>query len=100
MTKVTEYSKAKVMNAKISVTTIMTKALTRTSISSALSRGCWWLLDNHLSRISFNFLLQDRGYKIFWASLIKLTAGLLALLSAEVVWILAKIAILVVVAPR
>jgi len=83
------------MNANMSVTMTITKALTLISISSALSRGLLGLGVSSLSRISFNFLLQDRGYKIFRASLIKLAARFLALGSAEVVRILAKIPVLI-----
>ena len=58
VTNVTEYSRAKVMKQKISVTITMTKALTLTSISPAVSRGLSFR--NSLVRKSFNFLLQNR----------------------------------------
>jgi len=51
------------------------------------------------SRISFNFLLQYRGYEVFWAVLSELTTGMLTLSRTEVVRVLAKIAVLIV-APR
>ena len=93
VTKVTEYSKAKVINAKMSVTMMTTNARTRTSISSALRRAL--LLDRSLSRISFNFFLQDRGYKILGASLRKLAGGVLTLFVFEVRRVLAMVAVAV-----
>ena len=89
VTNVTEYSSAKVMKQKISVTMTMTNALTRTSISSAVNRGL--LLSRSLSSNSFNFLLQYRGYKVFGTVLVELTPGLLASCIREVVGVLAKI---------
>jgi len=74
------------INAKINVTTTTTKALTSASISSA-DRRSLRLLSNR-SRGSFNFLLQDWGYKIIRAGLVKLTSRLLALSRAEVIRVL------------
>ena len=76
VTNVTEYSRANVMKQKINVTMMITNALTRTSISSAVNRGL--LLSRSLSRKSFNFLLQYRGYKVFRAVLVELASGFLA----------------------
>jgi len=83
-----------VINAKMSVTMMTTNARTRTSISSALRRAL--LLDRSLSRISFNFLLQDRGYKILGASLRKLAGGVLTLFVFEVRRVLACVAVTIV----
>ena len=93
VTKVTEYSKAKVIKQKINVTMMMTKALTRTSISSAVNRGL--LLSRILSRKSFNFFLQNRGYKVFRAILVEFASWLLTSCLRKMIWILAKISIAV-----
>ena len=77
------------MNAKISVTMMITKARTRTSISSAVNRSLGLL--NRANNSSFNFLLQNGCYEIFWAGLVKLTSRLLALSRAEVIRVLAII---------
>jgi hypothetical protein len=77
------------------VTTTMTKDRVRASISSAVNRSRLGLGVNRSNRISFNFLLQYRGYKVFWAVLSKLTTGLLATSITEVVRVLAKVAVLV-----
>jgi uncharacterized membrane protein YciS (DUF1049 family) len=47
------------------------------------------------SRISFNFLLQYGGYKVFGAVLSEFTAGLLALSRIKMIWILAIISIFI-----
>ena len=77
------------MNAKISVTMMITKARTRTSISSADRRSLGLL--NRANNSSFNFLLQNGGYEIFWAGLVKFTSRLLALSGAEIIRVLAII---------
>ena len=77
----------------------MTKALVRASISSAVSRGLL-LGVSRSSSSSFNFLLQYWGYKVFGTVLGKFTTGMLTLSRAEVVWVLAVIAVLIVVATR
>jgi hypothetical protein len=79
------------MNAKISVTMMITKARTRTSISSAVSRSLGLL--NRANNSSFNFLLQNRCYEIFGAGLVKLTSRLLTLSGGKVIRILAIIPI-------
>ena len=86
-TKVTEYSKAITMNAKISVTTMTTKPQTRVSICSTLRRcgGLGW----------FNFLLQYWCYKIFRTGLGEQTSRLLTLRQSKVIWVLTSISITV-----
>jgi hypothetical protein len=71
----------------------MTNARTRTSISSAVNRGL--LLSRILSRKSFNFFLQNRGYKVFGAVLIELTSRLLTSLGRKMIGVLAVVSIAV-----
>jgi len=72
---------------------MITKDRTLISISSALSRSLGLL--RNASRSSFNFLLQNGGYKIFRAVLIEFTQRLLASLRLEIVRVLAKIPVLI-----
>jgi len=82
------------MKARIRVTTMITNDRTLISISSALSRSL--LLLRSARRISFNFLLQNRGYQIFRTILIKLTSGLLTPFFAKVIRVLAIISVRIV----
>ena len=72
---------------------MITKDRTLISISSALSRSLGLLRNARSS--SFNFLLQNRGYKIFRTILIEFTQRLLATFRLKVIRVLAKIAVLV-----
>ena len=99
VTKVTEYSRAKVMNANTNVTMMITKDLTRTSMSSAVSRTLL-RLDRSLSRISFNFLLQNWCHKIFGAGLRKITRWVLALGVLEMFGVLAGVAVAIFAANK
>ena len=81
------------MKANIKVTTMITKDRTLISISSALRRSLGLLRNARSS--SFNFLLQNGGYKIFRAVLIEFTQRLLASLRLEIVRVLAKIPVLI-----
>ena len=93
VTNVTEYSSATTINDRMSVTETTTKAQMRTSICSADRRWLGWLGE-------FNFLLQDRGHQVIWASLLKLANRLLALRLLKVVRILAKISVVFIAASQ
>jgi hypothetical protein len=87
VTKVTEYSSAMTIPAKISVIITTTKAHTLTSKASA-DIGCFvsllWLI---------NLLLQNRGHQILRALLREQALGLLAVGLVEVVRVLALVAV-------
>ena len=86
VTKVTEYKSATTIKKRIRVTASTTMLQTLTSISSVV-------------RFNFvNFFLQDWCYQVFWASLGKHTARLLALSCVKIVRVLALIAIFFVTA--
>ena len=88
VTKVTEYSREITIKKRIRVTAITTILQTLTSISSVV-------------RFNFvNFFLQDWCYQVFWASLGKHTARLLALSCVKIVRVLALVAIFFVTASQ
>ena len=88
VTKVTEYKSAITIKKRIKVTASTTMLQTLTSISSVV-------------RFNFvNFFLQDWCYQVFWASLGKHTARLLALGCVKIIGILALIAIILFAASQ
>jgi uncharacterized membrane protein len=83
VTKVTEYSSAKTIPARINVIMMTTKPQIRTSISSADSFGfgcglCWFI----------NLFLQDGGNEVLRALLGKQALGLLAFSVGKVIRVL------------
>jgi hypothetical protein len=89
-TNVTEYSMAKTKPPKTNITMPTTKAHTMTS-QKAISSSVVWKRARRGGCRLFNFLLQDRCYKILRTVLGKQAIGFLAALSAEVFRILTEI---------
>ena len=90
-TNVTEYSMVNTRPPNTSMTIQTTKAHTMTSQNAMSSSVVWNRVRGGLS--GFNFLLQDRGYKIFRAILRKLAVRFLATLCIKILWVLAEIPI-------